>query len=460
MANLTTKNPFTGEKIKDYPLDSFASSTEKFQGAQKAQKTWAAKPLSERLKLVEAALTYFEDNKGQIASDISQQMGRPKHQALGEIGGLLERARYMCSIAEETLAPDIIEDSETFYRAIEHAPLGVVFVISAWNYPLLITINGVIPALLSGNTVLLKHSSLTPEIGVHFENAFGTLGDVSGLLQNLIVDHQTTGKIIEDLDVNHVIFTGSVSGGRQILKHTSTKFLMPQLELGGKDAFYIHEDADLQHAAESVVDGAMFNSGQSCCGIERTYVHENVFDEFIKKAKALVDAYQLGDPSSSDTGLGPQAQAKSVDLMLSQIEQAKAGGAQVLSGGGDHIIGTSRFMQPTLLTGVNHTMDIIREENFGPLLPVMSVKGLDEAVSLINDSDYGLTSGIFTKNAQLAAEFAKGVNTGTVFMNRCDYLDPALPWTGVKNSGVGSSLSKYGFYGVTRRKAIHFKKKI
>lgn len=460
MTNLTTKNPFSGQKIKDFEYNNFASVTEAFQVAQSAKKSWILKPLSERLQLVSGALTYFEQNKELIARDISQQMGRPAHQALGEINGMLDRARYMCSIAEKTLAPDIIEDSESFYRAIEHVPLGVVFVISAWNYPLLITINSVIPGLLSGNSILLKHSSLTPEIGLHFEKAFNQLGDVSGLLQNLIIDHETTGRIIEELPINHVIFTGSVSGGRQILKHTSKTFLMPQLELGGKDAFYVHEDADLQYAAESVVDGAMFNSGQSCCGIERAYVHEKVFDEFISKAKNLVDAYKLGDPSQSDTNLGPQANAKSIDLMLAQINQAEKKGAKVLSGGKDQLIGTSRFMQPTLLTGVDNSMDIIREENFGPILPAMSVKGLEEAIELINDSDYGLTSGIFTQNLQLASEFAKRVNTGTVFMNRCDYLDPALPWTGVKHSGCGSSLSKYGFYGVTRRKAIHFKKKI
>ncbi|MCB0412773.1 MAG: aldehyde dehydrogenase family protein [Bdellovibrionales bacterium] len=458
MENIEVKNPFSGNIVNTYPVQNLEQVRERILLSQQAQKTWSKVSLTERVNLVQKALSYFEDHREDIARDISLQMGRPFSQAKGEISGLLDRANYLCSIAEKTLADDVIEDSENFYRAIQHVPLGVIFIISAWNYPLLITINGVIPALLAGNAVILKHSSTTPAIGQHFEKALSQLGDHSPLLQSIVVGHETTGKIIEDLPIHHLIFTGSVKGGREILKHAAKKFMMPQLELGGKDGAYVAADADIKNAAATIVDGAMFNSGQSCCGIERVYVHEKVYDDFLNEALELVKQYRLGDPLQETTNLGPVAHAHSIDFMLEQIQEATSKGAKVLFGGKDEIIQQGRFLQPTLLVDVDHTMDIVKEENFGPILPIIKVKGDEEAFTFINDSDYGLTCAIFTQDQELAKKFSEQAETGTVFMNRCDYLDPALPWTGVKNSGVGSGLSKYSFYGVTRRKSIHFKK--
>jgi acyl-CoA reductase-like NAD-dependent aldehyde dehydrogenase len=415
--------------------------------------------VKERLSWVRQGLSYFEKNREAIALDITQQMGRPRHQALGELRGFFERANYLCDIAESTLAPDIVDGKDGFDRSIVREPLGLVFVISAWNFPLLITVNSVIPGLLSGNTILLKHSSLTPKLGAHFEKAFGILGGLPTLTQ-VIVDHAVTGKIIEELPIDHVVFTGSVEGGRSILKHTSRKLMLPALELGGKDAAYVHKDADLQYAVETIVDGAMFNSGQSCCGIERAYVHKDIYQDLLARAKTLIDSYRLGDPMDEATSLGPLAQARSADEMEEQVRQAETGGARVLAGGRSLMIGQARFFQATLLSEVKQEMRIMQEENFGPILPVMAVSGLDEAIALTNDSAYGLTAAIFTQDIEIAKTFAQESQTGTVFMNRCDYLDPALPWTGVKNSGCGSALSKYGFYGLTRRKALHFKIKI
>jgi len=304
--------------------------------------------------------------------------------------------------------------------------------------------------------VLLKHSSLTPKIGQHFENALGNLGGLR-VLSQVIVDHGVTGKIIEELPISHVVFTGSVRGGRSILQHTSHKFMMPALELGGKDAAYVHSDADIQHAVDTIVDGAMFNAGQSCCGMERAYVHEDVYDDFVARAKTLIETYKIGDPQEESTSLGPLAQAKSAQEMQRQVDDAVKKGAKILVGGKIEMLGKGTFYPATLIVGVNNEMEIMQEENFGPILPVMKVDGVEQAVELVNDSPYGLTSAIFTKDKRLAEQFARHVNVGTVFMNRCDYLDPALPWTGVKNSGCGSTLSKYGFYGVTRRKGLHFK---
>ncbi len=459
MSKLVTKNPYTQEVTGEFEFDSFEQAKKKVSALSEGQKAWSQMTVKDRLGKVKEALSYFDKNREQIAMDICEQMGRPLHHSHGEIKGFFERAEYLCSIAEATLAPDIMSDKPGFERSIEHVPLGVIFVISAWNFPLLITANSVVPALIAGNTVLLKHSSLTPKIGRHFENAFGRLGGLQVLSQT-IIDHGITGKVIEELPVNHVVFTGSVSGGKSILKHTSQKFMMPALELGGKDAAYVHKDADIQFAVETVVDGAMFNAGQSCCGMERAYVHKDVYEDFVARAKKLIETYKMGDPKNESTSLGPLAQAKSAEEMRQQVIQAERAGAKVLVGGNSEVIGKGTFFQATLLSGVKNDMSIMQEENFGPILPVMSVSGLDEAIQLNNDSHYGLTAAIFTKDIEVAKKFAHQANVGTVFMNRCDYLDPALPWTGVKDSGCGSALSKYGFYHLTRRKGLHFKTKI
>ena len=459
MAKLTTKDPYTGKTTGEFEFDSFAQVQSKVAALTEGQKRWRELSLKERIGAVTDALGYFEKNREVVATDICEQMGRPLHQSRGELNGFFERAKYMIGIAESVLAPDRLTDKPGFDRSIEHAPLGLVFVISAWNYPLLITVNSVIPALIAGNAVLLKHSSLTPKIGRHFENAFGRLKGLQ-LLSQVIVDHQTTGRIIEELPIDHVVFTGSVSGGHAILQHTSKKFMMPALELGGKDAAYVHSDADLAQSVDTIVDGAMFNSGQSCCGIERAYIHKDVYDDFVARAEKLIRTYKLGDPKDESTNLGPLAQAHSAQEITRQVDEAKKAGAKILVGGQAVTINNSTFFEATLMTGVNNQMRLMQEENFGPILPVMPVSGLEQAIELVNDSVYGLSSAIFTNDASVANRYAHAVNAGTVFMNRCDYLDPALPWTGVKDSGCGSTLSKYGFYSVTRRKGIHFKTKL
>jgi acyl-CoA reductase-like NAD-dependent aldehyde dehydrogenase len=455
---LVTHDPYTGKPTGEFAQKTFAQAKEDVLTLKNSQLKWRTLTVPDRLKLVKKALTYFETNREQIALDICESIGRPLHYCNGEVNGFFERANYLCDIAEATLKPDVIGGKEGFDRSIEHTPLGVIFVISAWNYPLLITVNSVVPALIAGNTVLLKHSNLTPKIGLHFENAFRNLGEHKNLLLQAIVSHDVTGQIIEQTPVDHVVFTGSVEGGHSILKHTSKKFMMPALELGGKDAAYVHSDADLDHAAATVVDGAMYNSGQSCCGIERAYVHEAVYDDFLAKAKKLVEEYKIGDPKDKATHLGPLAKASAADIIVKQLEDAKKQGAKVLVGGKVEKLKSGTFINATLVTGVKNDMPIMQDENFGPVLPVMKVASLEKAIECANDSHYGLTAAIFTQDMRVAAQFAHAVDAGTIFMNRCDYLDPALPWTGVKDSGVGSALSKYGFINVTRRKALHFRK--
>ncbi|MEM7386433.1 MAG: aldehyde dehydrogenase family protein, partial [Verrucomicrobiota bacterium] len=403
------------------------------------------------------ALCYFESQREAIALDITREMGRPLKQARGEVDGLLERARFLAGIAPGVLAPEQPGKKAGFEKAILHEPLGLVFVISAWNYPLLVTINGVMASLLAGNTVLLKHATQTLAIGRHFVRAFGEIPGQEGLLEQAVVDHETAAGLMESREVDHVIFTGSVGGGRQVYSAAARGLLDCQLELGGKDGAYVAADADLKRASAMLVDGAMYNSGQSCCGVERVFVHADHHDAFIERCLPLVEAYRLGDPEQESTNLGPLASAANADLLGRQVQEAIEAGAVLHCGGKKEVIGEGVFFQPTLLSEVRSGMAVMQEENFGPILPVMKVAGDEEALGLINDTDYGLTSIIFTQSRDRADWFCRGAKTGTVFMNRCDYLDPALPWTGWGLSGVGSALSKYGLLGVTRRKSMHFR---
>ncbi len=460
MNELKIKNPFSQKEENKYLYNDFEESSKFVNQLKQSQKMWKQVKLEKRIELVRGGLKYFDVHKDKIALDITKQMGRPYHYAKFEINGFFERANHLCDIALETLGSDIYADKEGFEREIHHEPLGTIFVIAAWNYPLLITVNSVIPALIAGNTVLLKHSSLTPAIGEHFEQAFHNLESNNYLLKQVIVNHEVTGEIIENTSINHVVFTGSVKGGKSILNHTQHKFMMPAMELGGKDAAYVDKDVDLNYAVKTIVDGAMFNSGQSCCGIERAYVHEDNYDKFIELASGLISKYNLGDPMDENTNMGPLAQAHAAEFMFKQVQDAKNKGAKVLCGGDVEKINEATFFKPTLVVDADHSMEIMKEENFGPILAVMKVGDINQAIEFVNDSEYGLTSSIFTNNKNNADQFFNDAESGTVFMNRCDYLDPALPWTGVKNSGCGSSLSKYGFHNVTRRKSKHFKLKL
>ncbi|MCJ8331881.1 MAG: aldehyde dehydrogenase family protein [Lentisphaeria bacterium] len=452
------KNPFTGELLQRYPLENFETIQHKLAQARKAQNSWKSLSLDTRISALEDALSYFEENRELLGREISEQMGRPLSQASGEVDGMLVRARHQISIAKESLARDEFTDQNGFIREMEHKPLGVILIISAWNYPLLIGINGVITALLAGNTVLMKNARYTLSIGDHFKNAFGKLAGIEHLLQAIVIDHATTKQTIEETDIDHVVFTGSVDAGRIIYHSVAERLIDCTLELGGKDAAYVAEDADIAQAAETVVDGAFFNAGQCCCGIERVYVHQSVAADFIAQCKRLAEAYVLGDPADAKTTMGPLAGGESAAALLTgQVDDALAKGAHILCGGKGLQIGNGQFFEATILESVSHEMTVMHEENFGPILPVMIVADDAEAIGLINDSEFGLTTAIFTSSTTRVREFSDGVEAGTVFMNRCDYLDPALAWSGVKHSGVGCSLSRYGFYALSRTQSNHFK---
>lgn len=427
--------------------------------AQKGQALWSTMPIQTREQFCSRAVDALLANKERIAEEICWQMGRPIRFAMGELGGLEERARYMIAIAKDALAPIKLPEKEEFIRYIKREPLGVSLVIAPWNYPFLTAVNSIIPALMAGNSVLLKHSTQTPLVAERFADAFAQADLPEGVFQYLHLTHADTESLIQSPKINHVMFTGSVAGGKMVERAAEGRFISICLELGGKDAAYIRADADLNQAVATVIDGAFFNSGQSCCGIERIYVHQDIYDVFVRKAVALAKEYKLGRPNDPETTLGPLVRASSAAFVRAQIEEALAQGAVAHINANSYTFDKpgSAYMAPQILTNVNHQMRIMTEESFGPVVGVMSVGSDAEAINLMNDSEYGLTAAVFTKDIDAGIVIGEQLHVGTFFINRCDYLDPALAWTGKKNSGRGCSLSTLGYESLTHPKSFHIK---
>jgi acyl-CoA reductase-like NAD-dependent aldehyde dehydrogenase len=427
--------------------------------AHRAQKHWKTLPLSQRKALCNDAVQAFVANKDTIAKELCWQMGRPIRYAAGEVSSFAERAEHMIAIADSALAPLQQEEKAGFIRYIRHEPVGVVLVIAPWNYPLHTPINVIVPALLAGNSVVLKHSSQTPLCAERIFEAFASAGLPEGVLQYLHLQHDATEALVSSGRVNHVAFTGSVAAGRRIEQAAAGQFIGVGLELGGKDPAYIRADADLNYAIESTVDGAFFNSGQSCCGLERIYVHEAVYDAFLEGFLALTNNYQLGRSDDPETTLGPLVRASAANFVRQQIAEAVTQGAVAHINPKDFPmdkIGTP-YMAPQVLSLVDHSMRVMTEESFGPVVGIMKVANDDEAIKLMNDSDLGLTSAIYTQDIDQGVVLGEKLETGTFFINRCDYLDPSLAWTGVKNTGRGCTLSSLGFGALTRPKSYHIK---
>jgi acyl-CoA reductase-like NAD-dependent aldehyde dehydrogenase len=448
-------NPYNAEVVREVPWETSADLDAKLDRARAAQRRWSLLPVERRVREVAGALGYFRANRDQVARDVTLQMGKPIVQAKREVDTLLARAEHLLAIAKYALAPEVLPAPTGMSLRIEHHPLGVVLDIAAWNYPLLVPVNVLVPALLAGNAVLLKHSPLTPLCGLHFERAFASLS-VPDLVQNLVLENERAERLIGDARVDHVSFTGSVATGRKVYAAAARRLIDANLELGGKDPAYVAEDADLDFAAVNIVDGACYNAGQSCCAVERVYVHESVYAQFLERAISELRQYRLGDPLDPKTSMGPMALREAVERLERQVEDAVRRGAKVLHRS-KRPSGRGSFFEPTLLGGVPNDALAMQEESFGPIVPVASVASDDEAVARMNDSRYGLTASVWTRTAARAERFARDVEVGTVYQNRCDYLDAALPWTGWKESGIGSTLSRYGFLGLTRRKSIHFR---
>ncbi|MBY5973325.1 aldehyde dehydrogenase family protein [Ferrimonas balearica] len=424
--------------------------------ARAAQPAWAARTIADRVALVRKAVAIIGEQTDRMAQELAHQMGRPVRFG-GEFGGFNERASYMADIAEEALAPMVIEDSDTATRKITREPQGVVYVIAPWNYPYMTAINTVAPALIAGNTVVLKHAAQTLKVGEHLAEALHAAGVPEDVFQNVVFSHEVSSALLADRAFDFVNFTGSVAGGRAVERDAAGTFVPVATELGGKDPGYVRADADLDAAVDGLMDGAMFNSGQCCCGIERIYVHESLYDAFVEKAVAWVKGQTLGNPLAEDSTVGPMANVRFAATVRAQIEDAVANGATALIDTMEADDGGA-YLTPQILTGVTHDMEVMREESFGPVVGIMPVKDDEEAIALMNDCQFGLTAAVFTKDVEAMNAIAPRLETGTVFMNRCDYLDPALCWTGCKNTGHGAGLSVLGYHALTRPKSHHYRK--
>ena len=454
-----TITPIDNSVCYEDNLNTRDDINEVLKEAKIAQKKWAVTPLDKRIDYIQKFIDEIVSKKDEIAKEITLQMGRPVSQSVYEINGFKERADYMLDIAKESLQPYYPKAIEGFERKIVKEPLGIICLISPWNYPFLTSVNVLIPALLAGNAVVLRHSLQTPLVAKQYKEAFERAGLPQGLFSILYLNHEDSAFLLEDKRVDGVFFTGSVSGGHAVQDAIKEKFIPCGLELGGKDPAYVRADADVDYSVAGLVDGSFFNSGQSCCAIERIYVDETIYDEFVEKFVKLTKQYKLGNPLSSDTNLGPMVKISVSNFVRNQIKEAIENGAQALIDEKlfpDSKVGTP-YLAPQVLVNVDHSMSVMNEESFGPVVGIMKVKSDEEAITLMNDSKYGLTASIWTKDIKKAEELSKQIETGTVFMNRCDYLDPGLAWTGVKDTGRGISLSTFGYDQVTRVKSIHFK---
>jgi len=455
-----TISPIDGSIYVERELASPQQIESCLAGAEAAQRKWGLVPVSERAAVCRRMLAWLLERAEEIGEELTWQMGRPIAYSPNEIRrGFQERVNYMAGIAERELADILIEPMENFRRFIRREPVGVVLVLAPWNYPWLASVNAVVPAILAGNSVILKIAPQTPLVAERYAEAFEAAGLPDGVFQFLHIDHDQVSEVIKDSRIGFVAFTGSVAGGHAVNRAAGERFIATGLELGGKDPAYVRPDAPMQATIENLVDGAMFNSGQSCCAVERVYVHRDVYDQFVEGFVELTRQYKLGNPLDPASTLGPMVRADAADKARAHVADALKKGAKAL-------VDTALFpaaeegtpyLAPQVLIQVDHSMLVMTEETFAPVAGIMSVKDDEEAIRLMNDSRYGLTASIWTTDVDAALSIGDRIHTGVWYMNRCDYLDPALAWTGVKDSGRGCTLSKLGFEAFTRPKSFHLR---
>ncbi|HRK35126.1 MAG TPA: aldehyde dehydrogenase family protein [Candidatus Hydrogenedentes bacterium] len=452
-------NPFTEQVELSVPMIPLAEVDAVVDRARDAFLLWRSVSIDERIALCKRFVVAFREMGDEIALNTSRQMGKPVKQALGEVNRLCERAEYMIGIARDTLADEPVPEIAGFRRYVRHEPLGVVFDIAAWNYPLLIAVNVVVPAVLAGNAVILKHSSRTPLCGQAFEDAFKKAGAPDNLVQHVVCEHSVAEAFVKHAGVDYVSFTGSTRGGHDMVRAASGRFINVGLELGGKDPAYVCADADFKSAVENCVDGAFYNAGQSCCAIERIYVEKSIYKDFVEAYVEETKKYIVpGDPKDPATSMGPMAMRPVAAFLARQVDDAiRAGGELVVSGRDFSMPEHGWFASPAVVADAPQTCTLMQEESFGPVIGIAPVDSDQQAIRYMNDSAYGLTASIWTKDIDRAVRVGEQVETGTFFLNRCDYCDPGLPWTGLKDTGRGASLSKYGFYQLTRLKSMHLR---
>ena len=455
MTTLAIHNPATGQKITEIPADDAASVASKARAAHAAQPAWAARPLAERQGCIDRFRAGIVRDLEQLAATMTRETGKPIRMSRNELNGLLARLDFFVGMVEPTTATETVYEQDGMKERIEHVPLGVIGNISAWNYPWFVGCNVIVPALLTGNAVLYKPSEFATLTGLEIARLLHEAGVPKDVFTTL-VGAGAVGAALLEQDIAGLFFTGSYATGARIAQGVGSRFLKLQLELGGKDPTYVCEDADPKAAAESLADGAMYNTGQSCCSVERIYVHEKIHDAFVDAFVQTVKAFKAGDPMSEDTYIGAITRAPQLDVLDAQVADAKAKGAKLLTGG-ERLPGPGNWFAATVFTQVDHRMELMKEESFGPLIGIQKVSGDDEAVRLMNDTRYGLTAGVYTKSAQRAQALLSQVNAGSLYWNCCDRVSPRLPWSGFGDSGVGLTLSTYGIQAFTRPRAWHLR---
>ncbi|PYH90245.1 aldehyde dehydrogenase family protein [Aspergillus ellipticus CBS 707.79] len=464
-AQLTTISPITNGPIFHRTGASPEDVVRIVESAQKAFQSFSqSTTLKQRQDIIARALKSLEKNKDDLAKEITEQMGRPIAYTGVEVATAIKRGHYLSRISDSVLGEAGVvvgEEEKGFKRFIKRKPVGVIFIMFAWNYPYLVLVNSLIPALLAGNAVILKPSPQTPTIVEQVAGAFEEAGLPRDVLQYI---HSGSPTLLESMIrsplVNHICFTGSVTGGLAVQKAASERIVNIGLEPGGKDPAYVRDDVDVAWAAEEIVDGAIFNSGQSCCAIERIYVHANIHDKFVEEVKRVLSTYRVGDPFDKETQIGPVISKLAKEAIEAHVADAVEKGASDETPANetfDNLPEEGNYVKPTLLTGVNHKMLVMRDETFGPVIPVMKVEGDDEAIQLMNDSEFGLTASVWSKDLAAAEELVERIEAGTVFINRSDYPSPDLAWTGWKNSGRGVTLSRFGFEQFVKLKSYHVK---
>ncbi len=454
--SLNLVNPASEETFRTLEITSEAELGDLLERMRAAQKKWRETSVNERVEICRGFVDAFRSMRESVALDITRQMGKPLAQAWREVDTMLNRADTMLRLAPSGLEDETLEPKPGLHRLIRREPLGIVLDIPAWNYPLLIAVNVVLPALLAGNAVLIKHARLTPLCGDAFIEAFRQTRLPGDLIASIHVGHKTVTRLIARRAVDFIAFTGSVEGGREVYRQASAQLLDMGLELGGKDPALVCEDTHFDFAVANLVDGAFYNAGQSCCAVERIYVARPLFARFVDAFVAEVRKYTMGDPENPATGIGPLAQRKALDLLQRQVDQAVQRGARLLTGG-KRAPGRGYYFEPAVLVDVDHSMNVMTEESFGPVIGIMAVDSEDAGIRWMNDSSYGLTASIWTEDAERGEALAARTEAGTVYLNRCDYLDPELAWVGIKDSGHGCTLSRLGFHSLTRPKSFYLR---
>src|SRR5256714_150001 len=459
MPDIVCISPIDSREVVRRAASSASEIEAAVAAARETQAEWKRVPVAERAKVLSKTVDAMLVMRDEVALELAWQMGRPIRYGGNELNGFEERARAMIALAESALAPIVPEPKQGFRRYIVREPVGLVLTVAPWNYPYLTAVNSVVPALMAGNAVILKAAAQTLLVGDRFQQAMDTAGLPKGLFRTLTLSHDDTVTLIGSGTIDQVCFTGSVAAGKAIERAAAGTFAGVGLELGGKDPAYVRPDVDLAHAVENVVDGAYFNSGQCCCGIERVYVHADVYDKFVDGFADLTRQYVLGDPLDQNTTLGPMAQPRLAATVRAHIGEALHKGAKALIDSKPFARDKagSTYLAPQVLVDVDHSMKVMMDETFGPVVGIMKVKDDAEAIRLMNDSPYGLTASIWTRDIDAAEHIGAEIETGTVYMNRCDYLDPGLAWTGVKDTGRGATLSQVGYESLTRPKSFHLR---